>query len=93
MQTETTEELAQQTPSLPDRGRVGCFRKDKMFGSLQRNIKKETPNARLKALNGCSFTTGSCSYLQADLQLRLQSLDLVSQQVFAAASLCGLERK
>lgn len=35
----------------------------------------------------CVCSSSSCSYLQADLQLRLQGLDLVFQQVFTAASL------
>lgn len=34
-----------------------------------------------------------CSHLQAHLQLLLQSPDLVSQQVFAAASLCGFRKE
>lgn len=47
----------------------------------------------VKKHSGCFFTTSCRSYLQADLQLRLQSLDLVSQQVFTAASLCGFRKE
>lgn len=64
-----------------------------MIELLHKKYKTPPPmhNNRNSVVTVCA--TRYCSYLQRNLQLRLQSLDLASQQVFTAASLCGLERK